>query len=98
MQASGVEAIDIWMVPNWCPHFDPMSSTTLARRELRERIESRGLRLSALRAACGTYLINDERGLEVEGAYQRREVGVAGGGGRPPPPGSRGAGSHRRAR
>jgi sugar phosphate isomerase/epimerase len=77
MQASGIEAIDMWMVPNWCPHFDPMSSTTLARKELRERIESRGLRLAALRAACGAYLINDERGPEVEGAYQRRSLELA---------------------
>ncbi len=77
IHASGVEVIDVWMVPNWCPHFDPMSSTALARRELRDRITSRGLRLTALRAACGAYLINDERGPEIEGAYQSRSLELA---------------------
>jgi sugar phosphate isomerase/epimerase len=69
--------IDVWMVPNWCPHFDPMSATPAARRELKERITSRGLRLTACRAASGAYLINDERGPEIEGAYQRKALELA---------------------
>src|ERR1051326_8991876 len=77
IQASGVEVIDLWMVQNWCPHFDPMSATPAARRELKQRITSRGLRLMACRAACGAYLINDDRGPEIEGAYQRKALELA---------------------
>lgn len=77
IQASGVEVIDLWMIPNWCPHFDPMSSTSLARRELKERIESRGLRLASCRVGSGAYLINDARGPEIEGQYQRNSLELA---------------------
>jgi sugar phosphate isomerase/epimerase len=72
--ASGVKVVDLWMAPHWCPHFDPVSATPLAKRELRERFESRGLQLVSCRATSGTFLINDEQGPEIEGRYQRRSL------------------------
>jgi sugar phosphate isomerase/epimerase len=75
--ASGVKLVDLWMAPHWCPHFDPVSATPLAKRELRERFESRGLELASCRVTSGTFLINDEQGPEIEGRYQRRSLELA---------------------
>lgn len=75
--ASGVKMVDLWMAPHWCPHFDPVSATPLAKRELRERFQSRGLEPVSCRVTSGTFLINDEQGPEIEGRYQRRSLELA---------------------
>ena len=75
--ASGVELVDLWMAPHWCPHFDPVSATPSAKKELRQRFGSRGLRLVSIRATTGTHLINDEQGPDIEGRYQRRALELA---------------------
>jgi len=75
--ASGVKLVDLWMAPHWCPHFDPVSATSLAKRELRERFQSRGLELVSCRVTSGTFLINDDQGPEIEGRYQRRSLELA---------------------
>ena len=77
IRAGGSEVIDLLVSPFWCPHFDPLSATALARRELRERIAGRGLRLCAIRAATGTYLVNDLPGGDIEATYQRRALELA---------------------
>ena len=51
--ANGFDHVDLAMIPGWCPHFDPVSSSDMMKRDLVELIENKGLKVSTLNIIPG---------------------------------------------
>ena len=70
----GFEWVDIGMVRNYCPHFDPMTATESETDSFVEMIRGTGLKVATLNVGYGALNRPEER--EAQKVFVKRCLGL----------------------